>query len=74
VSLFKWVEGIGIVAFLRNLVQKHPAEEYAKDMANELKKIVENEVGKDSAKVIRDIVLNFTDKFYTTFRNTLLRS
>lgn len=70
-SIIKWFEGIGIVLFLKNLVQKHPAEEYARDMANELKKMIDNEVGEKTGEVIRDTVLPFIDKFYISLRKTL---
>jgi len=70
--ILKYAEGVGIVVFLKNFVKNHPAEEYAKDAALELKKIMENEVGKEKANVIRDTIIPWVDKLYVTFRKTLL--
>lgn len=71
-GLFKTVKGYGIVKFLESVVDAHPAEEYAKDAANEIRKIVENEVGNKRANMIRDTIVPWVDRFYVTFRKTLL--
>lgn len=63
-----------MVKFLQGFVQDHPAEEYAEDAANEIRKIVENEVGEKRADIIRDIIIPWVDKWYVTFRKTLLNN
>jgi len=73
VSFLKWVEGVGLVTFLKEFVKKHSAKEYAEDMAIELKKIIDNEVGQKRGEVIRSIVLPWIDELYVTFRKTILK-
>lgn len=70
--IIKFAEGVGLVVFLQNFVKNHPAEEYAIDAAKELRKIMENEVGKQKTEVIRDIIIPWVDKLYVSFRRTLL--
>ena len=73
-SLIKFIAGVGVVAFLQHFVKNHPAKEYAEDGANEIEKILDNEIGEKRSDVIQETIIPWIDEFYVNFRKTLLKN